>query len=90
MLTTSRYFRVTWASNSRWSQWPGSRTDTLVDERADHLSAHPRPAAVDENPIEPGVDPLEIAQLPPVERGQDRGVMDGILGIRSVAEKQAS
>jgi len=56
-------------------------------ERADHLSAHPHAAAVDEDPVEPGVDPLGIAQLSPVEPGLDRGIVDGILGIRSVAEK---
>jgi len=59
------------------------------DNRADRAPAHSGPAPVHQDPVEPGIDALRVAQLPPVKPGLDRRVVDGVLGLGRVAEDEA-
>ena len=52
-------------------------------------SPQPRATLVDHDAIEPGVHPLRIAQVPPVQPRLDRGVVYRILGFHAVSEDDA-
>ena len=66
----------------------GSAVDR--DEADDIPPAEPVAAAVDEDPVEPRAEPIRLPQR--VERlpGNDEGVLDGVLGLVSVGEKESS
>ena len=60
-------------------------------QHADVRGPAPRPprfgvAGVDEDPVDPGVEAIDLAQLRKLPPGRDEGLLDGILGPPDVAQ----
>ena len=65
----------------------GSGASSQLDQPDPAAGAQPVPAAVDEDPVEPRVEPRGVAQVAEPRPGGDGRVLDGVLGLELAAEQ---